>query len=106
ATQPNDPAESRAPAGTGPGGAAGQRQRAEDDSRTAGDRPDGRGARNPAAGKAKSGDRPRGGRGSGNADEGTKRNRTKGGDGTNPREAGERADEGGHTGARTTRTRG
>ncbi len=61
ATQPNYPAEIRAPAGTLPGVSSFQIQIADYDILTAGDRPDVLVAMNPAALKANIGDLPRGG---------------------------------------------
>ncbi|CPZ29069.1 Probable ferredoxin oxidoreductase%2C alpha subunit [Mycobacteroides abscessus] len=64
ATQPNYPAEIRAPQGTLPGVSSFQIQIADYDILTAGDRPDVLVAMNPAALKANIGDLPRGGMGS------------------------------------------
>ena len=61
ATQPNYPAEIRAPQGTLPGVSSFQIQIADYDILTAGDRPDVLVAMNPAALKANIGDLPRGG---------------------------------------------
>ena len=69
ATQPNYPAEIRAPAGTLPGVSSFQIQIADYDILTAGDRPDVLVAMNPAALKANVGDLPRGGMVIANADE-------------------------------------
>ncbi|QLL05898.1 2-oxoacid:acceptor oxidoreductase subunit alpha [Mycobacterium vicinigordonae] len=84
ATQPNYPAEIRAPAGTLPGVSSFQIQIADYDILTAGDRPDVLVAMNPAALKANLGDLPRGGMVIANSDEFTKRNLTKVGYVTNP----------------------
>ncbi|MDD4867346.1 MAG: 2-oxoacid:acceptor oxidoreductase subunit alpha [Mycobacterium sp.] len=89
ATQPNYPAEIRAPAGTLPGVSSFQIQIADYDILTAGDRPDVLVAMNPAALKANLGDLPRGGMVIANSDEFTKRNLTKVGYVTNPLESGE-----------------
>lgn len=89
ATQPNYPAEIRAPAGTLPGVSSFQIQIADYDILTAGDRPDVLVAMNPAALKANIGDLPRGGMVIANADEFTKRNLTKVGYVTNPLETDE-----------------
>jgi 2-oxoglutarate ferredoxin oxidoreductase subunit alpha len=89
ATQPNYPAEIRAPAGTLPGVSSFQIQIADYDILTAGDRPDVLVAMNPAALKANIGDLPRGGMVIANADEFTKRNLTKVGYVTNPLESDE-----------------
>jgi 2-oxoglutarate/2-oxoacid ferredoxin oxidoreductase subunit alpha len=86
ATQPNYPAEIRAPAGTLPGVSSFQIQIADYDILTAGDRPDVLVAMNPAALKANIGDLPRGGMVIANSDEFTKRNLTKVGYVTNPLE--------------------
>ncbi|MFV9452274.1 MULTISPECIES: 2-oxoacid:acceptor oxidoreductase subunit alpha [unclassified Rhodococcus (in: high G+C Gram-positive bacteria)] len=77
ATQPNFPAEIRAPQGTLPGVSSFQIQIAEYDILTAGDRPDVLVAMNPAALKANIGDLPRGGTLIVNSDEFTKRNLSK-----------------------------
>ncbi|MDI3313968.1 MAG: 2-oxoacid:acceptor oxidoreductase subunit alpha [Mycobacterium sp.] len=74
ATQPNFPAEIRAPAGTLPGVSSFQIQIADHDILTAGDRPDVLVAMNPAALKANIDDLPRGGMVIANSDEFTKRN--------------------------------
>jgi 2-oxoglutarate ferredoxin oxidoreductase subunit alpha len=89
ATQPNYPAEIRAPAGTLPGVSSFQIQIADYDFLTAGVRPDVLVAMNPAALKANIGDLPRGGMVIANADEFTKRNLTKVGYVTNPLESDE-----------------
>src|SRR5437588_1578083 len=89
ATQPNYPAEIRAPAGTLPGVSSFQIQIADYDILTAGDRPDVLVAMNPAALKANIGDLPRGGMIIANSDEFTKRNLTKVGYVTNPLETDE-----------------
>ena len=74
ATQPNYPAEIRAPQGTLPGVSSFQIQIADYDILTAGDRPDVLVAMNPAALKANVSDLPRGGLIIANSDEFTKRN--------------------------------
>ncbi|AKN16631.1 2-oxoglutarate ferredoxin oxidoreductase subunit alpha [Mycobacterium haemophilum DSM 44634] len=89
ATQPNYPAEIRAPAGTLPGVSSFQIQIADYDILTAGDRPDVLVAMNPAALKANLGDLPRGGMVIANSDEFTKRNLMKVGYVTNPLESDE-----------------
>ncbi|OOK80920.1 acceptor oxidoreductase, alpha subunit [Mycobacterium kansasii] len=89
ATQPNYPAEIRAPAGTLPGVSSFQIQIADYDILTAGDRPDVLVAMNPAALKANIGDLPRGGMVIANSDEFTKRNLMKVGYVTNPLESDE-----------------
>ena len=89
ATQPNYPAEIRAPAGTLPGVSSFQIQIADYDILTAGDRPDVLVAMNPAALKSNVGDLPRGGMIIANSDEFTKRNLTKVGYVTNPLESDE-----------------
>ena len=86
ATQPNYPAEIRAPQGTLPGVSSFQIQIADYDILTAGDRPDVLVAMNPAALKANIGDLPRGGLVIANSDEFTKRNLSKVGYDTNPLE--------------------
>jgi len=86
ATQPNYPAEIRAPQGTLPGVSSFQIQIADYDILTAGDRPDVLVAMNPAALKANIGDLPRGGLVIANADEFTKRNLAKVGYDENPLE--------------------
>jgi 2-oxoglutarate/2-oxoacid ferredoxin oxidoreductase subunit alpha len=104
ATQPNYPAEIRAPAGTLPGVSSFQIQIADYDILTAGDRPDVLVAMNPAALKANIGDLPRGGMVIANSDEFTKRNLTKVGYVTNPLETDELADYVVHSVAMTTLT--
>jgi 2-oxoglutarate/2-oxoacid ferredoxin oxidoreductase subunit alpha len=89
ATQPNFPAEIRAPQGTLPGVSSFQIQIAEYDILTAGDRPDVLVAMNPAALKANIGDLPRGGLVIANSDEFTKRNLAKVGYEANPLETDE-----------------
>ncbi len=89
ATQPNYPAEIRAPQGTLPGVSSFQIQIADYDILTAGDRPDVLVAMNPAALKANIGDLPRGGLVIANSDEFTKRNLAKVGYDANPLESGE-----------------
>lgn len=84
ATQPNYPAEIRAPQGTLPGVSSFQIQIADFDILTAGDRPDVLVAMNPAALKANIGDLPRGGLVIANLDEFTKRNLAKVGYESNP----------------------
>jgi len=86
ATQPNYPAEIRAPQGTLPGVSSFQIQIADYDILTAGDRPDVLVAMNPAALKANIDDLPRGGLVIANSDEFTKRNLAKVGYETNPLE--------------------
>ena len=86
ATQPNYPAEIRAPQGTLPGVSSFQIQIADYDILTAGDRPDVLVAMNPAALKANIADLPRGGLIIANSDEFTKRNLAKVGYDTNPLE--------------------
>ena len=86
ATQPNYPAEIRAPQGTLPGVSSFQIQIADYDILTAGDRPDVLVAMNPAALKANIGDLPRGGLVIANSDEFTKRNLAKVGYDANPLE--------------------
>ncbi|OMC36196.1 2-oxoglutarate ferredoxin oxidoreductase subunit alpha [Mycobacterium sp. GA-1841] len=86
ATQPNYPAEIRAPQGTLPGVSSFQIQIADYDILTAGDRPDVLVAMNPAALKANFSDLPRGGLIIANSDEFTKRNLAKVGYDTNPLE--------------------
>ncbi|WP_275984288.1 2-oxoacid:acceptor oxidoreductase subunit alpha [Mycolicibacterium brumae] len=86
ATQPNYPAEIRAPQGTLPGVSSFQIQIAEYDILTAGDRPDVLVAMNPAALRANIDDLPRGGLVIANTDEFTKRNLTKVGYAANPLE--------------------
>ncbi|ODR09757.1 2-oxoglutarate ferredoxin oxidoreductase subunit alpha [Mycobacterium sherrisii] len=106
ATQPNYPAEIRAPAGTLPGVSSFQIQIADYDILTAGDRPDVLVAMNPAALKANIGDLPRGGMVIANSDEFTKRNLTKVGYVANPLETGELSDYVVHSVAMTTLTLG
>lgn len=84
ATQPNYPAEIRAPQGTLPGVSSFQIQIADYDILTAGDRPDVLVAMNPAALKANIADLPRGGLVIANSDEFTKRNLAKVGYEQNP----------------------
>ncbi|OLP01320.1 2-oxoglutarate ferredoxin oxidoreductase subunit alpha [Mycolicibacterium porcinum] len=86
ATQPNYPAEIRAPQGTLPGVSSFQIQIADYDILTAGDRPDVLVAMNPAALKANVPDLPRGGLIIANSDEFTKRNLAKVGYDNNPLE--------------------
>ncbi|MFN8033001.1 MAG: 2-oxoacid:acceptor oxidoreductase subunit alpha [Mycobacterium sp.] len=92
ATQPNYPAEIRAPQGTLPGVSSFQIQIADYDILTAGDRPDVLVAMNPAALKANIGDLPRGGLVIANSDEFTKRNLAKVGYESNPLESDELAE--------------
>src|SRR5437879_3145438 len=92
ATQPNYPAEIRAPQGTLPGVSSFQIQIADYDILTAGDRPDVLVAMNPAALKANITDLPRGGLVIVNSDEFTKRNLAKVGYDNNPLETGELSD--------------
>lgn len=92
ATQPNYPAEIRAPQGTLPGVSSFQIQIADFDILTAGDRPDVLVAMNPAALKANIGDLPRGGMVIVNSDEFTKRNLAKIGYEANPLETEELSD--------------
>lgn len=92
ATQPNYPAEIRAPQGTLPGVSSFQIQIADYDILTAGDRPDVLVAMNPAALKANIDDLPRGGLVIANSDEFTKRNLAKVGYEANPLETGELSD--------------
>jgi len=106
ATQPNYPAEIRAPAGTLPGVSSFQIQIADYDILTAGDRPDVLVAMNPAALKANIGDLPRGGMVIANSDEFTKRNLTKVGYVTNPLESDELDEYVVHSVAMTTLTLG
>ncbi|MEI6252992.1 MAG: 2-oxoacid:acceptor oxidoreductase subunit alpha [Mycobacteriaceae bacterium] len=89
ATQPNYPAEIRAPQGTLPGVSSFQIQIADYDVLTAGDRPDVLVAMNPAALKANLPDLPRGGMVIANSDEFTKRNLAKVGYLSSPLETGE-----------------
>jgi 2-oxoglutarate ferredoxin oxidoreductase subunit alpha len=86
ATQPNFPAEIRAPAGTLPGVSSFQLHFADYDILTAGDRPDVLVAMNPAALKANIADLPHGGVLIVNSDEFVKRNLTKVGYDSNPLE--------------------
>ena len=88
ATQPNFPAEIRAPAGTLPGVSSFQLHFANYDIMTPGDRPDVLVAMNPAALKANVGDVPAGGTILVNTDEFSKRNLTKVGYAANPLEDG------------------
>ncbi len=92
ATQPNYPAEIRAPQGTLPGVSSFQIQIADFDILTAGDRPDVLVAMNPAALKANVSELPRGGLIIANSDEFTKRNLAKVGYETNPLDGDELAD--------------
>lgn len=92
ATQPNYPAEIRAPQGTLPGVSSFQIQIADYDILTAGDRPDVLVAMNPAALKANIGDLPRGGLVIANSDEFTKRNLAKVGYEANPLESDDLSD--------------
>ena len=92
ATQPNYPAEIRAPQGTLPGVSSFQIQIADYDILTAGDRPDVLVAMNPAALKANIDDLPRGGLVIANSDEFTKRNLAKVGYDANPLDSDELAD--------------
>jgi len=92
ATQPNYPAEIRAPQGTLPGVSSFQIQIADYDILTAGDGPDVLVAMNPAALKANIGDLPRGGVVIANSDEFTKRNLAKVGYDGNPLEGDELSD--------------
>jgi 2-oxoglutarate ferredoxin oxidoreductase subunit alpha len=92
ATQPNYPAEIRAPQGTLPGVSSFQIQIADYDILTAGDRPDVLVAMNPAALKANIADLPRGGLVIANSDEFTKRNLAKVGYESNPLEGDEMSD--------------
>jgi 2-oxoglutarate/2-oxoacid ferredoxin oxidoreductase subunit alpha len=92
ATQPNYPAEIRAPQGTLPGVSSFQIQIADYDILTAGDRPDVLVAMNPAALKANIDDLPRGGLVIANSDEFTKRNLAKVDYHDNPLETGELAE--------------
>ncbi|BBY82908.1 2-oxoacid:acceptor oxidoreductase subunit alpha [Mycolicibacterium pulveris] len=92
ATQPNYPAEIRAPQGTLPGVSSFQIQIADYDILTAGDRPDVLVAMNPAALKANVSDLPRGGLIIANSDEFTKRNLAKVGYESNPLDSDELSD--------------
>src|SRR5262245_65117016 len=105
ATQPNYPAEIRAPQGTLPGVSSFQIQIADYDILTAGDRPDVLVAMNPAALKANIGDLPRGGMVIANSDEFTKRNLTQVDFETNPMKTDELQDYVMHTVAMRTLTR-
>lgn len=106
ATQPNYPAEIRAPQGTLPGVSSFQIQIADYDILTAGDRPDVLVAMNPAALKANVSDLPRGGLIIANSDEFTKRNLAKVGYDANPLETDELSDYVVHSVAMTTLTLG
>ncbi len=106
ATQPNYPAEIRAPQGTLPGVSSFQIQIADYDILTAGDRPDVLVAMNPAALKANLGDLPRGGTLIVNSDEFSKRNLAKVGYLANPLESGELSDYQVHAVPMTTLTLG
>ena len=106
ATQPNYPAEIRAPAGTLPGVSSFQIQIADYDILTAGDRPDVLVAMNPAALKANIGDLARGAMVIANSDEFTKRNLAKVGYAANPLETGELSDYVVHAVPMTTLTLG
>ncbi|MCK0090738.1 2-oxoacid:acceptor oxidoreductase subunit alpha [Rhodococcus sp. F64268] len=87
ATQPNFPAEIRAPQGTLPGVSSFQIQIADHDILTAGDRPDVLVAMNPAALRSNVGDLPDGGILIVNSDEFSKRNLSKAGYDSNPLES-------------------
>ncbi|MEV0945138.1 2-oxoacid:acceptor oxidoreductase subunit alpha [Rhodococcus sp. NPDC049939] len=106
ATQPNFPAEIRAPRGTLPGVSSFQIQIADYDILTAGDRPDVLVVMNPAALKANLEDLPRGGMIIANTDEFTKRNLSKVGYATNPLDDGTLADYVVHPVAMSTLTAG
>ena len=106
ATQPNYPAEIRAPQGTLPGVSSFQIQIADYDILTAGDRPDVLVAMNPAALKANLSDLPRGAMVIANSDEFTKRNLAKVGYPANPLETGELSDYVVHSVPMTTLTLG
>ena len=106
ATQPNFPAEIRAPRGTLAGVSSFQIHFADYDILTAGDRPDVLVAMNPAALKANIGDLPRGGTLIVNTDEFSKRNLTTAGYATNPLDGDEFADFQVHSVAMATLTRG
>lgn len=106
ATQPNYPAEIRAPAGTLPGVSSFQIQIADHDILTAGDRPDVLVAMNPAALKANIDDLPRGGIVIANTDEFTRRNLTKVGYASNPLESDELSEYVVHSVPMTTLTLG
>src|ERR1700739_3485063 len=92
ATQPNYPAEIRAPQGTLPGVSSFQIQIADYDILTAGDRPDVLVAMNPAALKANITDLPIGGLVIANSDEFSNRNLAKVGSQDKPSETGESCD--------------
>ena len=92
ATQPNYPAEIRAPQGTLPGVSSFQIQIADFDILTAGDRPDVLVAMNPAALKANIDELARGGLVIANTDEFTKRNLAKVGYDADPLDSGELSD--------------
>ncbi|GAB2923908.1 2-oxoacid:acceptor oxidoreductase subunit alpha [Rhodococcus aerolatus] len=106
ATQPNFPAEIRAPRGTLAGVSSFQIHFADYDILTAGDRPDVLVAMNPAALKANLADLPRGGTLIVNTDEFSKRNLTTAGYDANPLETDELADFVVHAVAMATLTRG
>jgi 2-oxoglutarate ferredoxin oxidoreductase subunit alpha len=106
ATQPNYPAEIRAPQGTLPGVSSFQIQIADYDILTAGDRPDVLVAMNPAALKANLSDLARGATVIANSDEFTKRNLAKVGYVSNPLETGELSDYIVHSVPMTTLTLG
>ncbi len=106
ATQPNFPAEIRAPRGTLAGVSSFQIHFADYDILTAGDRPDVLVAMNPAAMKANIGDLPRGGTLIVNTDEFTKRNLSTVGYDHDPLEADDLADFVVHKVAMATLTRG
>lgn len=106
ATQPNYPAEIRAPQGTLPGVSSFQIQIADYDILTAGDRPDVLVAMNPAALKANLSDLPRGGTVIANSDEFSKRNLAKVGYVTSPLETGELSEYVVHSVPMTTLTLG
>src|SRR6202011_5912700 len=106
ATQPNYPAEIRAPQGTLPGVSSFQIQIADYDILTAGDRPDVLVVMNPAALKANVSDLPRGGLIIANSDEFTKRNLAKVGYEANPLDSDELSDYVVHAVPMTTLTLG
>jgi 2-oxoglutarate ferredoxin oxidoreductase subunit alpha len=106
ATQPNYPAEIRAPRGTLAGVSSFQIHFADYDILTAGDRPDVLVAMNPAALKANIGDLPRGGTLIVNTDEFSKRNLTTAGYAANPLENDELSDFVVHAVAMATLARG
>ena len=106
ATQPNFPAEIRAPRGTLAGVSSFQIHFADYDILTAGDRPDVLVAMNPAALKANVADLPRGGTLIVNTDEFSKRNLTTAGYDGNPLDSGELDDFVVHPVAMATLTRG